>query len=137
MVRLLDRPVPAHGAEIVNAWAYLVAATRNAAVDALRTRQRQRALTLRALSDVPRFPDDAVAALLDRDATHAAVLAAIKRGIEDRDPSTVRIITIWLDLADELQRAPSTREVAVRAGVSHTTVATALKRFKTLLSENM
>ena len=133
MVRLLERPERLREAEVENSWAYLVAATRNAAIDAVRARQRRRALTLKALSHAPRSADDAVAALLDRDATHSAVLAAMRRAIEAGDASTVRIITEWLNIADQLERAPSTREVAVRAGVSHTTVATALKRFTALL----
>jgi DNA-directed RNA polymerase specialized sigma24 family protein len=118
-----------------SAWSYLLAAARNSALDAIRTRKRRQEVQVDVLPDQTQSADDAVAGLIDRDATNARVLAALRAGIEAGDDLTVPIITTWLDLADELDRAPSTREVASRAGVSHTTVAQALKRFRAVLQE--
>lgn len=121
--------------EIKDASAYLVTATRNAAIDALRARTRQRRLMLGEAPEELASDDDAVAGLLDSQATNAAVLGAMRAALRAGDRQTVRIITIWLDLADERRKPPSTRQVAARAGVSHTTVAAALRRFKALLTD--
>jgi hypothetical protein len=132
MIRLLRR---SEGLEtkVENAWGYLLKATRNSAIDAIRAQTRRREVPVEALGEDASSPDDAVAALIDRDATHATVLAAMRVGIDAGDEITVPSITKWLDIADKLGRAPSTREVASRVGVSHTTVAQALKRFRALM----
>jgi RNA polymerase sigma factor (sigma-70 family) len=134
ITRLLARPDRLAGARIENPWAYLVGATRNAALDALRARRRQHEVSVDAPPD--RTPaEDSIATFIDRDATHAAVIEAFRLLVAADDPQTVRIITTWLDMADEFGEAPSTRQAAVRAGVSHTTVAYALKRFREAISK--
>lgn len=135
VVRLLDRRDRLAETQIDNAWAYLITAARNAALDALRARRRERALQIETARKELVAEEDAVAGLLDRAATHEMVLAAMSAGVQAGDAVTIPIITVWLDLADKLARAPSTREVAAQAGVSHTTVATALRRFKALIAE--
>jgi RNA polymerase sigma factor (sigma-70 family) len=133
MIRLLGRSGHLE-AEIENAWAYLFGAARYSAIDAIRLRNRRREVRLDvSAAENAASSDDYVAALIDRDATHSMVLAALRAGIDAGDDITVPIITKWLDIADELGRAPSTREAAARVGVSHTTVAQALKRFRALL----
>jgi RNA polymerase sigma factor (sigma-70 family) len=136
MTRLLGRSEPLPAAEIDNAWGYLVMTTRNAAIDAIRARQRRHEVPSAVLPDRA-SPEDAIAALIDRQATNEAVLAALRALIASGDALTVPIITTWLDMADELDRSPSTREVAPRAGVSHTTVAQALSRFRVVLAETL
>lgn len=118
--------------QIENAWGYLVVATRYMAVDVLRSRKRQPEVLFEDPPDRV-STEDHVAALIDRDASHAAIVEAFELLIDAGDDSTVPIITAWLDLADALGRPPSTREVAPHAGVSHTRVAQALKRFRLAL----
>jgi RNA polymerase sigma factor (sigma-70 family) len=129
LIRLLARPDGLARTEIDNEWAYLVGATRNTALDALRARQRRQEVALDAAPERPE-PDDPIAAMLDRDASRTTVVDAMRQLLAEGDDQTVRIITTWLDMADELGVAPSTRDAAKRIGVSHTSVATALKRFR-------
>lgn len=135
IVRLLTRS-GRFDAEIENPWGYVVSATRYAALDTIRARRRRRELPLESTGEGS-APEDHVASLLDRDATHSAVVTALRALIAEGDDMTVPIITTWLDIADELGRAPSTREVAPRAGVSHTRVAQALKRFRATVADHL
>jgi hypothetical protein len=131
IVRLIQRRNIA-STKIENPWGYLLAMARNAAIDAIRAGTRRRGAQLDHPSD--QFSsEDEIAGLIDRDATHAALLAAFRVHIRAGDTSVVPIITAWLDTAEELARAPTTREVAARAGVSHTSVAQALVRFRATL----
>lgn len=77
--------------------------------------------------------DDRLAALLDSDATHAVVTAALEIHVKAGHDRLVRTVTVWLDLAEELGRAPSSREVEPLAGCSHTVVAQGLQRFRATL----
>jgi RNA polymerase sigma factor (sigma-70 family) len=135
MLRLLGRSRRLAPEEIASAWGYVVTAARFAALDAIRARGRRTELPLDDIAELPGADDDHLAALLDRTATDAAVVAAMRIAIERRDKGIITIITSWLDLADVLARPPSTREVAARVGVSHTTVAATLRRFRALLAE--
>jgi transcriptional regulator of aromatic amino acid metabolism len=74
--------------------------------------------------------DDAIAALLDREATAASVQAALTAAVADGADLLAHVVASWLDLAEELGRPPSSREVAPRAGVSHTTVNTMLRELR-------
>jgi hypothetical protein len=111
--------------------------TRFAALDVVRAQQRERrAHAALREGELPESePQDNIAALLDSSATEDAVRAAMRTAIARGDALTARTVTTWLDMADLLGRAPSTREVAEKAQISHTSVATALKRFRDLLSE--
>lgn len=86
-------------------------------------------------SDVEPAVDDETIAVISRAASHSSVADALKLAIADRDETTVRIISDWLDLQDELGRAPSSRQVGEKAGYSHTTVNQALARFGEYLAE--
>jgi DNA-directed RNA polymerase specialized sigma24 family protein len=88
-----------------------------------------------AINDATAFSEETSS--IERDATHAAVVAALRAHVQANDERTVTIITKWLDAADELGRAPSTREVAELTGVSHTTVAQALHRFREALAREL
>jgi RNA polymerase sigma factor (sigma-70 family) len=132
IVRLIERRQNVAPSKIENPSGYLLAMTRNAAIDAIRAGSRRRQPQLDHPSD--QFSsEDEIAGLIDRDATHAALLAALRIHIHAGDTLVVPIVTAWLDTAEELGHAPSTREVAARAGVSHTSVAQALVRFRATL----
>lgn len=133
IVRLLSRRA-GRGTEIRNPEGYVLFVARNAAIDLIRARRRRREVELDAAGDTA-SEEDSIARLLERHATRAAVVDGMRTLIAADDQRTIRIITAWLDMAEELGRGPSTREVERRVGVSHATVAKALKRFRALLSE--
>lgn len=114
--------------ESVNAWAYLRNIARDEATRTLRSRAQatgfppqEDVVDLEASEQEDR--------LLERDAAAATVLAALRVHI-GADLPTTKIVTTWLSLAEELGRAPSTREVGAAASVSHTSVAQALSTFR-------
>ena len=74
--------------------------------------------------------DDAVAQLLEQTITARAVEHALRAANSADDVVTVRVVSTWLELAETTRRPPSSREVARRAGVSHTSVNRALQRFR-------
>lgn len=135
LTRLLEQSERLARTPVEHAWGYLLGATRNAAIDVIRARKRQRQVPLDAAGE-PSSSEDAIAQLIDQDASHSAVVTTLQTYVAAGDKSTVRIITIWLDLADELGRAPSTREVAAHTGVSHTSVANALTRFRRRIDQS-
>jgi DNA-directed RNA polymerase specialized sigma24 family protein len=123
---------------IANPAAYITRIAQHLAVDAVR---RQGTLTPdshlvegSSSTGPGRETSEAeIAALLDRSATQTTVSAAIGMALEQRDFVAVRVVTVWLDLADELGREPSSREVATKANTSHTTVNKALARLRELI----
>jgi hypothetical protein len=111
------------GKPLDHAGAWLFRVAGNAAIDRLR-----RTHDFSMLADPPR-DDDALAALLDRDASGRSVKAALAHAVRLGDHLCVRVITEWLDIAEELGDAPASRTVAERVGCSHTTVNDAKARF--------
>lgn len=118
--------------------AYLFWTTRNRVLDRLRQESRHPTESLdsesldRGLgwySD----EDDAIARLLERRATTEMIDAALRAAAAADDQVAVRVVAVWLELAEELGREPTSREVAPEADTSHTTVSNALRRFKTYL----
>ena len=134
VAQLLKRRDRIAATEIENSWGYLLGATRNAALDAIRAMKKRRDTQLALVAEPMPAPEDAIAALIDRHATHQRVEAALDAAIQANE-DIVPIITVWLDMAEELGKAPSTREVAKRTGVSHTTVAQALRHFRGRLAD--
>lgn len=119
---------------ISNPAGYITRIAQHLAVDAVRRQSMVSANTdLIARTSVPGASDDELAALLERSATQATIAAAIGLALQERDHMAVRIVTIWLDLADELGREPTSREVASIANASHTTVIKSLARFRAFL----
>lgn len=84
--------------------------------------------TARPLEEA-RIDDDAIARLLSAVADAQTVMLGLAAAVAARDETAHRIVLHWLTLAERLGQAPTTRLVAAAAGVSHTTVATALRRF--------
>jgi DNA-directed RNA polymerase specialized sigma24 family protein len=84
VARLLAKSGQLTASEIRSPWGYLVGATRNGAIDAIRARKRRREVHLDALPDEV-ASENAVASLIERDATHAAVVAALRVHIQAND----------------------------------------------------
>lgn len=114
--------------------ALLLVIARRLALDQLRSAWVQRTEPLpEELLEVP-GDDDAIAALLSRDATAEVIADAMRTAAQQGDDVAVRCVAVWLDLAEQHGAAPTSREVAALASVSHTTVAVALARFRRYLS---
>jgi DNA-directed RNA polymerase specialized sigma24 family protein len=134
LLRLLyGKSVPG-AAAVGNPRAYAHRIARNAALDALKARSRRRESDLDEAAERA-APFDAITALVDHSVSHAQVVSAMRRLIQGEEARVVRIITLWLDVAEEIGRTPSTRVVAARGRVSHTSVANALKRFRAAMDE--
>jgi DNA-directed RNA polymerase specialized sigma24 family protein len=116
--------------EVRNPAAYLTRIAQNLAVDELRrSRHKDVGLSAELAAQLP-SDDDAIAALLEANATAETIRCAMRAAVEAQDPLALRVVSTWLDAADELGKTPPSREVARRAGVSHTSVNQALKRFR-------
>ncbi|MFE3169824.1 RNA polymerase sigma factor [Streptomyces sp. NPDC059224] len=72
--------------------------------------------------------DDQVTRLLDSLASAATIRQALERASDDR--MVLEVVSAWLDLAHLSGKPPTSREVALRIGISKTTVANALARFR-------
>jgi DNA-directed RNA polymerase specialized sigma24 family protein len=120
---------PASLREIRNPGAYMTTIARNRAIDHVRRRARSDLELSDELARVLPSHDDEIAALLDANATATVVREAVRLASEAQDYVALRVVSTWLDMADELGEAPTGREVGERAKVSHTTVNQALKRF--------
>jgi DNA-directed RNA polymerase specialized sigma24 family protein len=122
--------------EVRKAGAYLFRTTRNRALDARRrARLRDDELLVEDLEEgVPaRYysqNDEDIARLINNDATVALLEDALRAAAAAEDHIVGHVVEAWLDLADELRKTPTSREVAREIGMSHTTVNHALRRLR-------
>jgi DNA-directed RNA polymerase specialized sigma24 family protein len=116
--------------EPATAGAYLATALRNAAIDEQRRSRVRREHPERLAAVRSAEADDAVTRLLDANAARDAVHQALKLAADDERYSLVRVITQWLDLAERDGEPPSSRDVAIVLGISHTAVNQALSTFR-------
>jgi DNA-directed RNA polymerase specialized sigma24 family protein len=113
--------------------AYLTRIAQNAAIDRLRQEGR-----VEAFAEVPTgevADEEAIVRLLDSDATCQRVSEGIDAANRAGDHTVVLVITHWIDTAQTLSRAPTSREVGHRADVSHATVSEAMRRFRRYLPD--
>jgi DNA-directed RNA polymerase specialized sigma24 family protein len=122
---------------IENPGGFLFWIARNRAIDHLRRARRSERVEILAWDVEKAAPmahysaeDDAIATLLAHDGTADLVEHALRAANAADDALVARVVGAWLELADRLGRAPSSREVAPQAAVSHTSVNQALKRFR-------
>jgi DNA-directed RNA polymerase specialized sigma24 family protein len=132
MVHLMQSGGRAAAPEIRSAWAYLRTIAENQRVDAYRRGKRQVAVTPLIDLNAESIRDD-VARLLDRNASQTTVIRALAHHRHLGDVLTLRVITEWLNLAEQLEKLPSNRAVAERAGTTHPTVRARLDDFKETL----
>jgi DNA-directed RNA polymerase specialized sigma24 family protein len=78
---------------------------------------------------------DHLSRLLDRLASADSVRRALALAYQNGDRIALDVVRAWLDLAHQLGEAPSSRAVAEEVGVSKSTVANVLERFKGYLAE--
>jgi hypothetical protein len=78
--------------------------------------------------------DDAIAATVDATAGRQAIEAALKAAWEASDDTVVKVVLGWLEEARIAPgKAPTSRDVAERAGLSHSTVINSMKKFQIYL----
>lgn len=112
--------------------AYLTVIARNLVIQEL-ARQRSE-LQLDSEVELGAGEEDVrLEAVLDRYEALVTLDQLRSRAIGQGDSVAVRVITAWLDLAEQLPRAPTSRQVAHEAGLSHTTVNRALARLRARL----
>lgn len=72
-------------------------------------------------------------AVLERAGALATLDELRRQAVRDRDYVAVRVLTAWLDLANASRSSPTSRQVAMEAGLSHATVNRALERLRVRL----
>lgn len=112
------------------ALAYLRAIVRHTAIDAATATRVFPVEDL--LEDAAMAPsdDEAIARFLDAHATTEVVHELLTESAEIGDKIATRVINAFLTAAENLGVEPTTRVVANRAGVSHTTVQNVLRRLQ-------
>lgn len=116
--------------EIRNPAAYLTQLARNRTIDKMRRRASRHVELSDDLVAILASHDDEIATMLEATVTTAQIRAAMRAASQAGDDVALRVVSTWLDIADELGDPPTSRDVAARSNVSHTTVNQALKRFK-------
>jgi DNA-directed RNA polymerase specialized sigma24 family protein len=79
--------------------------------------------------------DDAIARLIEADASKSVVEDALRRARLARRYAVVRVVAAWLDLAERNGSPPTSAEVAKVTGTSPAAVRKALSRFREYLSQ--
>lgn len=126
------RSATAAAAPIREPAGYLFWTTRNRIVDRHRRTQARGESELRP-ERVRRYysdEDDAIAQILDREASADLLEDALRAARAAEDHVVIAVVIAWLELAQKRMGAPRSREVAVLAEVSHTSVNKALVRFR-------
>jgi RNA polymerase sigma factor (sigma-70 family) len=131
IVRLLKAAAEGKLADVQNPGAYLMRIARNRAVDVLR-RSRD-TIELGELTETLGSRDDEIAAALEETADAARLRIAMTIAWEAHDELARRVVGIWLDTLDKDGKEPSNRDIAKLAGISHTTVNKAMRRFEDYL----
>jgi DNA-directed RNA polymerase specialized sigma24 family protein len=106
---------------------YLVQTALHIAIDFGRSRAAEQRLVERLENRVMNDPSPGTEELLQRMDSQSTVRQAIRDAVLAEDIVASRVLTSFLDLASS-GRAPSLREVARRAGVSHVAVMAAYRR---------
>jgi DNA-directed RNA polymerase specialized sigma24 family protein len=109
--------------------AYLITIARNEAVSRLRSPRRE------PVSTLPVQEDPLLYGFLERQAARSDVESAWQKARRRQDTTVLRVVSSWLDLAAQLGRRPTSREVGRKAAVSHTAVRQALERFRSYFPE--
>lgn len=122
---------------IANPGAFLFWTARNRAIDWGRRSQRtSRVETLTGDVEDPLLgarysaEDDAIAAIFEDDATAEMLELALTAANAAGDSLVSRVVGAWLEVANQTGKAPTSREVAEKAALSHTSVNQALRRFR-------
>jgi DNA-directed RNA polymerase specialized sigma24 family protein len=127
LMRSGERLVPA---DVRDAWAYVRTVADRQRIDAHRRNARQ----LPPLVDLnAESIRDGIARFLDEHASKQTVIEAMARHRHLGQTLTLRVITVWIDLAEETGKRPSNRAVAERLGITHPTVKAHLDDFKDTL----
>lgn len=114
------------GAELrpETALAYLRRIARNEAIDRLRKSRHHHPMVVGERDTTE--SDDSIARVVDARADAQLIEALLEQAARSGDRLTTRVMNAFLNLAEAMNGPPSSRLVARRAGVSHTTVLSVL-----------
>jgi DNA-directed RNA polymerase specialized sigma24 family protein len=111
------------GRELANPAGWLVTVAGNLAKDRLKRQDPEPLPHEDCVADTK--AEKLLGHLEAKDSFDSAIATAIREG----DDVAVRVVQVWLEMAEETGEAPSSRAVGTRCGYSHTTVQQALARF--------
>jgi len=139
LMRLIQRQLKSNrieAREVRNPIGYVLGVAQRTAVDHWRaTHVEGGAIDLNEDIELIPASDDEIARLLDRQAGAQQVRDALKLAVAHRDETVVRVVAFILDHLQEHGQPPSNRSVGSALGLSHTGVAKALDRYRSLLAQ--
>lgn len=111
--------------------AYVRRIVKNATIDKQRAKHREPATTgtedLEAIED---RGDDAIARMVSAHDSAKAVEKLLKNAADKEEFTTTKVLNAYLTLAQNRNQSPSSRQVALVAGVSHVTVQAVLRQLR-------
>ena len=110
--------------------AWLRRIVRNASIDRWRRSHRETTGSAIDLSRTRSEADDNVAHMLSEVVNRERIVDAFRWAHTNHDDIVVTVLAEWLRLAEESGESPSNRAVAEAAGITHPTVAAALRRVR-------
>lgn len=121
-------------APINSAEAYLRTVLRSSQLDDLRRTSREgAAVDVETLLEAGQSTLFGSPTPFDGDEAVEALASVLRRAAAENEPKLVQCAAAWLDLAEELDRNPTSREVGQRLGVSHQTVLNRLDQLRGFL----
>lgn len=130
IARVVMRGTHQAGPEPASALPYVLRTARNLQVDSYRRHRDVPGVTDSGAGEAEDVDDKAILRLLDADATLRDVQGALRLAATAGDKTVGHVVAAWLDLAQATDQAPTTRDVGEVVAMAHTTVGSALARFR-------
>lgn len=115
--------------QIRNPEALLRVMVKRASIDQVRRRDREIPVTTSTFELLTKSDAEFSDHIIAREQVRHAIRSAAAQG----EPAIAECATVWLDMADEFGRSPTSREVADRLDVSHQTVINRLRTLERFL----
>jgi DNA-directed RNA polymerase specialized sigma24 family protein len=109
-----------------NPAAYLTRTARNKGIDMVNDQKREQPSEITDQGE----EDPDLQSVIDGLASKRLVQTAMESAVAAGDHGVNDVIRVWLDMAAELRRPPTTREVGAALEISHTEVQNRLRRLR-------